>query len=302
MRRHRQAFAAMASPCALVIYCEDAARARSAAEAAIAEVRRIEAKYSRYRADSVVGTINAAAGQAQAVAVDEETAALLDYATTVHAESEGLFDPTSGVLRRVWDFRAARLPAQAEIEAVLPLIGWQRVEWARPKLRLPHPGMELDFGGFGKEYAVDRAAAVLTEHGIVHGMVDLGGDIRVLGPHPDGSPWRVGIRHPQTPERAAAGVDLAGGAIATSGDYERGFLLDGRRYSHLLDPRSGWPIAGAPASVSVLADSCLIAGSAATIAMLRGSEAGAWLRALGLPWLAVGHDLSIDGDAVAVPA
>lgn len=298
MQLHRQAFTAMASPCELCVYAADAAQAPRAMAAAEAEVRRIEAKYSRYRDDSVVSRINAAAGDGAAVEVDPETAGLLDYAATVHAESEGLFDITSGVLRRVWDFRSERLPDPGAVEAILPLIGWQRVYWKAPRIRLPLPGMQLDFGGFGKEYAVDRAAAVLLEAGIDRGIVDLGGDIRVLGPHPDGSPWRVGIRNPQAPERAVVAVHLTGGAIATSGDYERAFLLDGQRYSHLLDPRSGWPIAGSPASASVLSDRCLIAGSAATVAMLNGEWAADWLRALGLPWLTVSHELAIEGNAV----
>ena len=288
----------MASPCELRVYAQRASQAQRAMSAAEAEVRRIEAKYSRYREDSVVSRINAAAGSGTAVEVDTETTGLLDYAATVHAESEGLFDITSGVLRRVWDFRSSRLPEPGAVEAILPLIGRQRVDWVAPRIHLPLSGMQLDFGGFGKEYAVDRAATILLEMGVGSGIVDLGGDIRVLGPHPDGSPWRVGIRNPNAPERAVVAVHLAGGAIATSGDYERAFLLDGRRYSHLLDPRSGWPIAGSPASASVLADRCLIAGSAATVAMLNGERAAEWLRALGLPWLTVSHDLAIDGDAV----
>lgn len=298
MQLHRQAFTAMASPCELRVYAESAVLAQRAMATAEAEVRRIEAKYSRYRDDSVVSRINAAAGADTTVEVDTETAGLLDYAATVHAESEGLFDITSGVLRWVWDFRSEQLPKPGAVEAILPLIGWQHVDWVPPRIRLPLPGMQLDFGGFGKEYAVDRAAAILLEMGIASGIVDLGGDIRVLGPHPDGSPWRVGIRNPKAPEHPVVAVHLAGGAIATSGDYERAFLLDGKRYSHLLDPRSGWPIAGSPASASVLADRCLIAGSAATVAMLNGERAAEWLRALGLPWLTVSHDLAIDGNAV----
>ncbi|MCK5769816.1 FAD:protein FMN transferase [Algiphilus sp.] len=302
MELFRQRFTAMASPCELRCYADEATAAQGALDAAEAEVRRIETKYSRYREDSIVSRINAAAGSGNAIAVDDETAALLDYSATVFEQSDGRFDITSGVLRRAWDFRRQRVPAQSEVDALLPLIGWQRVEWASPHIHLSRAGMQLDFGGFGKEYAVDRAVAVLEAHGIAHGMVDLGGDVRVVGPHPDGSAWRVGVSHPQQPDTAIARVDLRTGAIATSGDYHRAFIVDGRRYSHLLDARTGWPVADTFASASALAPRCLIAGSASTIAMLHGPDAAEWLRALGLPWLTVRHDLSLAGNAVAQAA
>lgn len=281
----------MAGPCALQVYAGEAAPAEAALQAAEAEVRRIEAKYSRYRADSLLSAINASAGEAAGIEVDAETAGLLDYADAAFTQSEGLFDISSGVLRRAWDFRAARLPAQTDLEALLPLVGWSRLRWRRPRLVLPLKGMELDFGGFGKEYAADRAAAVLLAAGFRHGLVDLAGDLRILGPHPDGSPWRVGIRHPRGgPEQAIAVVELRGGAIASSGDYERYFEQDGRRYSHILDPRSGWPVQGGAASVSVVADRCLLAGTATTIALLKGARGADWLAELGLPWLAISAD------------
>lgn len=298
MLAHDFPFHALGGPCLLKLYAADEAQLQGAAAAAQAEVLRIETKYSRYRGDSVVSRINASAGDARGIEVDEETSALLDYAAAAYTQSEGLFDPTSGVLRRAWDFKAGRLPEPGTIESLLPLVGWHRLSWSRPRLVLPQPGMELDFGGFGKEYAADRAAAVLRAHGIRHGLVELGGDVCIVGPHPDGSPWSVGIRHPRAPETALAKVDLRSGAIATSGDYERYFELDGRRYSHILDPRSGWPVEGL-ASVSVMAEQCLIAGTATTIAMLKGPAAEDWLEALGLPWLAVDRDAGFKGSIAA---
>jgi thiamine biosynthesis lipoprotein len=287
-------FRALGGPCSIELYAEHAAQLDTAIAAAQAEVLRIEAKYSRYRADSIVSRINAAAGSGQAIAVDEETAALLDYAATAHAQSEGRFDISSGILRRAWDFRSGRLPASEDIERLLPLVGWQQVHWQRPAIALPQVGMELDFGGFGKEYAVDRVVALLRGQGIRHGLVDLGGDLGIVGPHPDGSPWRVGIRHPRAPVQAVASLDVAAGAVATSGDYERYLEVDGRRYAHILDPRSGWPVPG-PASVSVIASSCLIAGTATTIAMLHGAAAADWLHQLDLPWLLLSADGSAQG-------
>ena len=291
LRIHR--FQAFGGPCELQL----AADAR-ACEAAQAEALRIEAKYSRYRPDSVVSRINAASGDPAGVAVDEETASLLDYAAQAHTQSGGLFDATSGVLRRAWDFRAGRVATAAELAALLPLVGWDKVAWQRPRIALTRAGMELDFGGFGKEYAVDRVCAVLAQAGVRHGLVEFGGDLRILGPHPDGTPWRVGIRHPRAPERPLATIDLPAGAVATSGDYERFFEKDGRRYSHLLDPRSGEPARGL-ASVTVLAPQCLVAGTLTTIAMLKGEAGPDWLAGQGLPWLAVDARGAVHGSIAA---
>lgn len=294
----------MGGPCELQLYgaAADAARALAAGEA---EVRRLERKYSRYRDDSVTTRINRAAGDAGGVEVDAETAALLDYAQTAWEQSEGAFDITTGVLRQAWDFKARQVPSPEALAALLPRVGWQRAAWRRSRLSLP-AGMEIDFGGVVKEYAADRAAHALAAAGGRHGLVELGGDIALVGPHPDGAPWRVGIRHPREPAAALATVDLRAGAIATSGDYERFFERAGARYCHILDARTGWPAQGL-ASVSVLADQCLVAGTAATVAMLKGPVGGpAWLASLGLPHLCidaagqVGGSLAQSGQAPLV--
>jgi FAD:protein FMN transferase len=297
MPLHRFPFRAMASPCALSIVAPagDPDVARRAADAAIAEVARIEAKYSRYRDDSVTTTINRAAGGLP-VAIDAETSALLDYADRCHELSGGTFDLTSGVLRRAWDFRRAppRLPDPEAVAAAVDLIGWGRVErggGARAWVRMSRAGMEIDFGGIGKEYAADRAATTLAERGVAAALVDLGGDVRALGTQEGGAPWRVGIRHPRgtRADEAIAAIDVADAAVATSGDYERFIEIDGRRYCHILDPRTGWPVTHWQ-SVSVVAPLAIVAGSAATIAMLLGGGAGAFLEAQGVRWLGLAAD------------
>jgi len=290
MKLFRQTFRAMAAEHEIQLAAADGARARQAAAAAIADVRRIEAKYSRYRADSVTTRINRAAGAAS-VMIDAETAALLRYADRCHAQSGGLFDITSGVLRRVWDFRRdpPSVPAQAEIEAAVALIGWPDVEWNAHSIRLPRAGMEIDFGGIGKEYAADRVATICLEHGMRHGLVNLGGDVRAIGPQADGTPWRVGIRHPRRDGAAIAGFDLAAGALATSGDYERYFEVGGRRYCHILNPKTGMPVAHWQ-SISVVSPLCVVAGSCATIGMLLEEGGAAFLDAQSIPWLGVAHD------------
>ena len=296
MRRFRHRFTAMGGPCELQLYAD--APPTDAFARGEAEVRRLEAKYSRYRDDSVTSTLNRAAGDAAGVAVDDETAALLDFAHTAWQQSEGLFDLTSGVLRRAWDFKARRVPTDAAIRAALAHVGWQRLRWERPRLVL-EAGMELDFGGIVKEYAADCAARCLRESGARHGLVELGGDIALVGAHPDGAPWQVGIRHPRDPGHSIAAVALGAGAIASSGDYERDFESGGRRYCHILNAKTGWPVEGL-ASVSVVAEQCLVAGAASTLAMLKGPEQGpAWLAALGLPCLCVTPDGRISGTLAA---
>ncbi len=284
-------FRAMGGDNELQLDAADPARAQRAADAAIADVVRIEAKYSRYRDDSLVTRINRAAG-GDAVDIDAETAALVAYADRCFAESGGRFDLTSGVLRRAWDFRRQppKLPAPEALADARTLVGWAEVEWCEHSIRLPRAGMEIDFGGIGKEYAADRAATLCMEHGVAHGLVNLGGDVRAIGVQADGMPWRVGIQHP----RAAAGkviayVDLADGAVATSGDYERYFDLDGRRYCHIIDPRTGMPVAHWQ-SVSVVAPLAVVAGSCATVAMLMQAEGEAFLAAQGWSYVAVGPD------------
>ncbi|HET9653198.1 MAG TPA: FAD:protein FMN transferase [Usitatibacter sp.] len=289
MSLHRFTFRAMAAENEVQLHAANETHAAAAARFAVGEVKRIEAKYSRYRADSVLSRINAEAGGTP-VTIDEETRRLLVFADACYRQSDGLFDATSGVLRRAWKFDVPRVPTDAELEPILALIGWPRVGITGHTVRLPQAGMELDFGGFGKEYAVDRAAVHLRDAGIASGMVNLAGDLTILGPQPDGSPWRVGVRHPRKADTLIATVPVYSGAIATSGDYERYVEVDGVRHCHVLHPRTGRSARGFQ-SVTVHAPSCLIAGSASTIAMLKGLEDGLeWLRSLGLPHLCVCDD------------
>ncbi len=295
MQRVEHTFKAMGGPCRLRLELDDAVSADIAIAAAVAEVQRLELKYSRYREDSLTSQINRAAGTRQPVSLDGETAGLLNYAHTLWCQSDGLFDLTSGVLRRAWDFKSGRCPVQGEIDALLPLVGWDLVVRDQDSVYLPKAGMELDFGGCVKEYAADSAAMQLRRHGVVAALVDLAGDMAAVGVPAGMSGWPVGIRHPIEKDSAVAQVLLPDGGLASSGDYERCLQIDGKRYGHILHPRTGWPSHGLVA-VSVLAGQCLVAGSSATIAMLKPvGEALAWLEKLGLPWLAIDANLVCHG-------
>ncbi len=300
MKLHRRTFKAMGSPCEVQLYAASDAAAESLAGIAIADVNRLEARYSRYRSDSFLSEINRVAASGGRITVDEETAGLLNYAAICYRESEGLFDITSGILRRAWRFDRGELPDAARVRDLLGVVGWHKLRWAAPVLEFPLPGMEIDFGGVVKEYAVDRAAALCREAGVQHGFVNLGGDIRVIGAHPDGSPWRIGIRHPRRPGDIIQTLSLQAGALASSGDYERCITLNGVRYGHILNPKTGWPVRHL-ASVSVVGDLCVVAGSASTIAMLKEAGGPAWLQGLGLPhyWVDVQGET---GGSLAAPA
>lgn len=288
MTLFRFTFAAMASHCEIAIAGLDEGLAERAASAAEAEVRRIEAKYSRFRADSVLGLINARA-HLEPVPVDAETDSLLSYADRLHGLSQGLFDATTGPLQAAWDFVAQRVPAPDELALALARVGWRHVKREGGTIAFDTPDIRIDLGGIGKEYAADRAGLVLWEAGAKSSYVNLGGDIRAVGPKPDGAPWRFGIRHPRDPQALLASIPLASGGLATSGDYERFFERDGRRYCHILSPTTGMPVEHWQ-SVSVIAPLAITAGAMATIAMLSQGDALTFLRSSGHAFLAVDRD------------
>ena len=264
------AFKAMGARCEIVIDGLAEPDAQRLAGPAMAEVLRIEQKYSRYLPQSVVSRINAAAG-GDPVQIDSETYQLLGYANSMFEQSRGAFDPTAGVLRKTWDFKSSQLPTQAQIDALLPLVDWSRVEVSEQACRLPLVEMEIDFGGFGKEYAVDRAASVLEAQGVQSGYVNLAGDMRFLGPKADGTQWQIGIQHPREEGKVLAHIPMQTGALATSGDYERAIWRDGKPYCHVLNARTGWPVE-AWQTVSVVAPLALMAGTVSTVAMLLESQ------------------------------
>ena len=262
----------------MLVEVDDRQEAERVLAVVASEAWRVEAKYSRYLPDSTLQRINHSKGSP--VEVDDETARLLDYAARLHALSDGKFDITSGVLRRVWRFDGSdRLPAEAAVADVRRRIGWSRVGWDGHRVQL-EPGMELDLGGIGKEYAADRAAGLVRERGDCSCLVNLGGDLIVTRPRAGTASWLVGIENPDIPVPVATRlIQLTAGALATSGDAKRFLFKDGIRYGHILDPTTGWPVRDAPRSVTVAAGTCLDAGMLATFAVLQGAGAEEFLAA-----------------------
>ena len=274
----RGQFQAMASTCEVLCETDDAAEADRLASLAAEEVWRIEEKFSRYIADNAVSAINTANGEQ--VAVDHETAQLLDYARTLYDLSDGHFDITSGVLRSIWTFDGSdNLPSRRSVKKVLQSVGWHRVAWLTPHLQMK-AGMEIDFGGIGKEYAVDRATELLRDESTTSCLVNLGGDLAVSRTAVSKKGWRIGIEAAAAPANLPANLlNIRVGALATSGDARRFLIRDGVRYSHILDPHTGWPVPDAPHSITVAADTCSQAGMLSTLAMLEGQGAEAFLNA-----------------------
>lgn len=274
-------FDAMASHCEILMESDNRHHVVVWAQRAVAEIKRIEAKFSRYRTDSVISRINQQAGTA--MEVDEETARLLNFAAQAHAMSDGLFDVTSGVLRKVWLFDGSdRIPSLSAVQCVSQQVGFHKVKWNPPVLLL-EAGMEIDFGGIGKEYAADVALACLQEDCDVPVLVNLGGDI-CCNRAPAHSGWQVGIEQPDHHQTPVMILDLVKGALATSGDTHRFLLHQGRRYSHILNPKTGWPVEGGPRSVTVAAPHCVEAGMLASFALLQGATAEEFLRQQGVQY------------------
>ncbi|WP_455208007.1 FAD:protein FMN transferase [Kaarinaea lacus] len=272
-------FRAMAGPCELLVDSLDINLATQLGQIARQEAARIENKFSRYRDDNIIHHINHSNGRP--LEVDPETADLLDYAERCYEISDGLFDITSGILRYAWQFDgSANIPSQKQIDDLLMHIGWEKVSWQRPVITL-QPGMEIDLGGIGKEYAVDRTIILLQETNQTSCLVNFGGDIAVTGPRQAGSPWIIAVENPdlsQQPTNAGTAIRLSNGAVATSGDSKRYLLKDGIRYSHILNPKTGWAVTGAPRSITITASTCTEAGILSTLAMLQGSNAEQFLK------------------------
>lgn len=291
----RFSFKAMGSVCEIQIYDESRVNAKKIVQQLAGEITRLEKKYAFNRRDSFITQINLSAGEGVGTRLDKESLTLFEHALNCFEKSEGLYDITSCVLYRIWDFNIPRVPTEDEIEALRPHIGFHKLKWRNARLQMP-AGMYVDFGNIVKEYAADVSAQLARKLGIKHGLVNLGGDFAVIGPRPDGEPWAVGVVNPKAPDSLIAKLDISSGGVATSGSYSHAFNHGGQSYSFLFNPKTGWPSNGLRAA-TVASNLCVVAGSAATIAMLKEeTEAITELKASGLPHVYMKHDETIDGN------
>jgi len=269
-------FRAMATQCEIQYTAPGGeAQARKFEAAAEGWVHAFEAKYSRFKPESLVSRINDAAGR-EWVAIDPETEGLLKMCDTLVFMTRGILDPTALPLIRLWNWKAQppTIPSAAQIAEAMKLVGWSKVRREPGRVFLPVAGMALDFGGFGKEYAVDIVSLIARDHGIVDSLVDFGHDLRASGAPPGRPAWHVGLEDPKAPGKTWGSVGLRNKAIASSGDYLRSFTLGGRRYGHIIDPRNGQPVSNGCTQATVIADTCLQAGMLSTSAFVAGVDAG----------------------------
>ncbi len=271
----RCAWSALGTTCSVQCVTEVESVAEAFFHAAVQWVARFEMRYSRYRPDSIISQINQAAG-AGWVQIDAETEQVLDVCAAIAALSDGLLDASALPLLRLWNYKAEhpRLPSADEIARAKALVGWAKVERKPGAVRLPLADMALDLGGWGKEYAVDAVTEIGRQHGLTALLVDFGHDIRALGAPPGKPAWHVGLEDPHRPGQHRGSIALRDRAIASSGDYVRQFTIAGKRYGHIVDPRSGQPVSSGALQATVLAPTCLQAGVLSTVSFILGPEAG----------------------------
>lgn len=278
-RLYRLQFSALGTACSVLFSTVDQAVAIGFADAAVEWVGCFEGKYSRFLDTSLLSEVNRNAGE-KWVRIDSEMEHLFALCDDLNFMTYGQLDPSALPLISLWDYRRKRseLPSEYEIVAAKELVGWGKVERRPGEVFLPEKGMCLDFGGFGKEYAVDKVAGLAVASGISDCLVDFGQDIHVLGTPPDGPAWHIGLEDPLRPRTTWTGLALLrGGGVATSGDYHRNFVHEGKRFGHIVDLDTGYPVSNGLLAVSVVAPSCLEAGVLSTAAFVLGAEKGAEL-------------------------
>ncbi len=258
------------------LYDRDEAHSQRVMKAGFQEIERVEEVMTTYQEGSEVWSINQAAGDSS-VPVGAALFEVISRSLTYSRLTEGAFDPTVRPLEDLWGFTKDkyRVPKEGEIEMVFPLVGykWVRLDSLHQRIFLPLKGQGIDLGGVAKGYAADRAAEVMESMGVPGGIVNAGGDTRLWGKKPGGELWRVAIRHPRQQGEFIGYLDLSSQGVATSGDYERCFFREGKRYHHLLDPFTGYP-SDSCVSVTVIAPTAEEADILATGAFVMGPKRG----------------------------
>jgi thiamine biosynthesis lipoprotein len=271
---HRLRCRAMSTP-VNIAFAASSAVAQDFGRRAIDWIAGFEARYSRFLPESIVGQINARSG-GDWLEIDEDTDRILTLCAQMHRLTRGVFDPAALPLLRIWDWKAVapRIPDESALLAAREICGWEKVQRRPCGIRLPIAGMGIDLGGIGKEFAVDQLVAMAGQFGITDVIIDIGQDIRVAGHAPGKDAWYIGLEEPDRPGECWTAVRLTQQAVATSGDYCRSFTINGRRYGHILDPRSGMPVSNSCQAISVIAPSCVMAGILSTAGFILGAEEG----------------------------
>ena len=247
---------------------------------AIAEISRIEQLLTTYNEDSQTALINRNAG-VQPVQVDREVFALIERSIKISVLTQGAFDLSYGSLdKRFWNFDTAMtsLPGRGTARRMVRLINYKNIilNCEQRTVFLQEKGMRIGFGGIGKGYAADRARAVMQQHGVQSGVVNASGDLVTWGLQADGKPWTVGIADPEKKQLPFSSLQISDRAVATSGDYEKFAVIDGRKYAHTIDPATGFPVSGIK-SATIICGAAELADALTTPLMVMGIRAGLYL-------------------------
>ncbi|MDD4657546.1 MAG: FAD:protein FMN transferase [Eubacteriales bacterium] len=276
LQAYEKTFFVMDTVVSVQIYTGSASKAELVFDQVLARMEALEGILSAHLPDSDVAKLSRAAG-IEAVAVNSATLAVIAESLDFGERTGGAFDITLAPVLRLYNFSPGKeqKPTQDQLGSAMPLVGWQKVELdpEAHKVYLTEKGMQIDLGGVAKGYIIDRCLDVLRENGIDFGLTNAGGDIGLLAEKPDGSPWRVGIKNPENPGTNFAIIEISQGAIATSGDYERFFIEGGKRYHHIIDPRTGMP-GDKVRSATILAGSAQLADLLSTAVFVMGPEQG----------------------------
>ncbi|UEG49913.1 FAD:protein FMN transferase [Ferruginibacter lapsinanis] len=274
---HKAVVRLMGNRFEISVVSEDALWADERIEEAIEEIMRIEKLLTTYSEDSQTNQININAGIA-AVKVDKEVFDLIQRSIKISDITQGAFDITYGSIdKSLWNFdkNMTSLPDATTAKKLVRLINYRNVilNDVDCTVFLKEKGMRIGFGGIGKGYAAERAKFILKQSGVESGIVNAAGDLTAWGNQPDGNPWTIGIANPDAPQHAFSYLDITNMAIATSGNYEKFILIDGKKYSHTIDPKTGLPVTGIK-SVTIISPNAEVADAMATPVMIMGIKVG----------------------------
>lgn len=272
----KQQFKLMGTAFEISVVAKSQEEGQAYIELAAAEIQRIENLISSWDPNSQTSTINQQAGQS-AVVVDQELVQLIQRAQGISQLSDGAFDISYASMDRIWHFdgRQIPMPPVEKVTSAVAKVGYHNIiiDATKRSVYLPMKGMKIGFGGIGKGYAADRAATLLQEQGVTAGIINAAGDMTVWGKQPNGQDWQVGITNPLNKNKVFAWLPISSGAVVTSGNYEKFVLIDGERYAHIIDPRTGYPSKGI-LSVTVFAPKAELADALATAIFVMGTTTG----------------------------
>lgn len=291
---HRKRLHCFGTSCQLAFFAIPS-EADQLMDIAISEINRLDQKFSAYQPESLISKINQSAGTGCYTALDTEARSLFDFVTALWRESSHLFDPSTRLLQNCYDEQGQLKATEAQVKAMLQLVGWSQLELSDEGALLPQKGMLLDLNSCIRPYAIDSVRKRLVREGVESALIEMAQDAVTIGKQADGANWLFGLRHPMGSRTAINRIKLNNKGFSMRGDFERRILFNNENFGRGLSPVDGYPVLGM-LSVSVVADSCLDACGAASIARLKTEKAAInWLQNLGLPWMAIDRELRCHG-------